>query len=357
MNTSVLKTSFKVFGIFAIILTLMPFVAVNYWWIRMFDFPHLQLTFLTSLAILLYVIRFDFRAWQDYAFIAALIACVVFQFTKIYPYTAFSDYEVLETTQSSSLKFYTANVHQKNKETSELISQIDVMDADVMLFTEVNTFWQSAISKQISKDYKYQIEFPLSNTYGMALYSKLPLVDSEVRFLVNDSIPSIHTKVEISPNNMMQIYAIHPTPPMPQENPMSTDRDSEMMQIAFLARESKLPIVVIGDFNDVAWSQTSKLFQRVSGLLDLRKGRGLFNTYSAKSYILRWPLDHVFVSEEFRHVAAKTGKNINSDHFPFYAELSFEPNIAEAQSPKPPSDEDLKNAKKQALRGKLNNKN
>ena len=357
MKTSVLKTSFKVFGVFAIVLTLMPFVAVNYWWIRMFDFPHLQLTFLTSLAILLYVIRFDFRAWQDYVFIAVLIGCVLFQFTKIYPYTAFSDYEVLEADSVSSLKFYTANVHQKNQETSKLISQIDAMNADVMLFTEVNNFWQNTISNQISKDYKYHIKFPLNNTYGMALYSKLPLVDSKVRFLVSDSIPSIHTKVEISPNNLIQIYAIHPTPPMPSENPMSTDRDSEMMQIAFLARDSKLPVVVIGDFNDVAWSETSRLFQRVSGLLDLRKGRGLFNTYSAKSYILRWPLDHIFISEEFRHVAAKTGNDINSDHFPFYAELSFEPNIAEAQLPKPPSNEDLKNAKKQALRGKRNIEN
>jgi len=348
MKDSTLKTILQIFGLIAVLLTLMPFVAIDYWWIRMFDFPHLQLTFLTLVALLTYFIKFDFKNYRDYILMVILLACFIFQALKIYPYTGLSQYEVLKSSSSKkTLKIYTANVLQDNEVTEKLIKEIESMDADVMVFTETNAFWKDAIKKGLPNEYLYKVEYPLDNTYGMLLYSKLPLINPEIRFLVNDSIPSIHTKIKMHSNDTIQLYAIHPTPPMPQENPKSTDRDSEMMQIALFSRESKHPVVVVGDFNDVAWSETSQLFQRVSELLDLRKGRGLFNTYNANNFLLRWPLDHVFVSKEFRYINAKRGNDIESDHFPFYAELNLEPENADVQKPKPPSAEDIESAKKQ----------
>lgn len=341
------------------LLTLIPFVAVDYWWIRMFDFPHLQLTFLTLIAILVYFIRFDFKNYRDYLFIGVLTACFIFQFIKIFPYTSFAKFEVLEATKASkaSIKLFTANVLQDNENSEKLFAEVKKYNADLLLLTEVNKSWQQNIITSLPVGYKYKVEYPLNNTYGMVLYSKLPLIDPEIKFLVNDSIPSIHTKVELRSKDLVQIFAIHPTPPMPQENPKSTDRDSEMMQIAFLSRKSKLPVVVLGDFNDVAWSESSKLFQRVSELIDIRKGRGLFNTYNANSFLLRWPLDHVFISEEFRYIDAERVDDIDSDHFPIYAHLSFEPGNGEAQKAKAPSDSDLKAAKNQINKEKTQDTN
>jgi len=181
----------------------------------------------------------------------------------------------------------------------------------------------------------------------MALYSKFPLADAETKFLVSDSIPSIHTKVILKSNDTIQLIAIHPTPPMPQENPKSTDRDAEMMMIAKKALESNYPTIVLGDFNDVAWSITSKLFQKISRLLDLRKGRGLYNTYNAKNFVLRWPLDHAYVSSEFRLKNFDRGEKIGSDHFPLYFQLTLEPSLKNEQELPYPSNSDLKSAQDQ----------
>ena len=332
----------------AIILTLMPFVALDYWWIRMFDFPHLQLTFLTLAAILVYIIKFDFKEWRDYLFISILILCCFYQFVKIFPYTAFADYEVLNSEKNEpNISLFTANVLQKNEEHGELKNMIRNLDADLMLFTETDRKWMTAIKDNMDPSYVNEVEVPLSNTYGMLMYSKLPLFDTQVKYLVSDSIPSIHTKLKLASNDTIQIYAIHPTPPMPQENPLSTDRDAEMMMIAKLALDSKYPVIVIGDFNDVAWSQTSKLFQSVSRLLDVRKGRGLYNTYNAKSYVMRWPLDHIFISNDFKLKKVERCDDIKSDHFPLLTELTYEPKDKALQELPYPSESDLERAQEQ----------
>ena len=345
-----LKTILYIFAGLAIVLVLFRFIAVDYWWVRMFDFPHVQFTVLTIIAFLTYFIRFDFKSKSDYAVAFMLIACVVFQAVKIYPYTPLAPHSIKDSADSlnvDKLSLYTANVLQDNKDRSKLLNTIKNTDKDVLLFMETDKSWMEAIRSVLPEGYTYRVEYPLDNTYGMLLYSKKELIDAEVKFQVHDSIPSIHSKLVLDSGVAVQLFAIHPTPPMPMHNPKSTDRDAEMMLIALKSHERTLPVIVMGDFNDVAWSQTTLLFQQVSGLLDPRKGRGFFNTYNADSWVMRWPLDHLFLSPEFRVVELKVGEDINSDHFPMEAILSFEPEITEEQIPDEPTEEQLKNAKDQ----------
>jgi endonuclease/exonuclease/phosphatase (EEP) superfamily protein YafD len=351
-----LKTALQIFGGISVILTLFRFISADYWWIRIFDFPHIQLTILSVIAFVVYFVKFDFKWRNDYIFAAVLLGCMVYQFSRIYIYTPIAPFEIGDSTINTPEKqvsFFTANVLQKNKEHDLLISEMKKYDADIMVFTETDEIWKKAITKELASEYIYKVEIPLPNTYGMLLYSKLELINPQIKFQVDDSIPSIHTKVRLRSGDVVQLFSIHPTPPMPQHNPLSTDRDKEMMLTAELALKSNMPAITIGDFNDVAWSQTTRLFQRISGLLDPRKGRGLYNTFNAKNLLMRWPLDHVFVDPTFRVVKLEKGDDVKSDHFPMYVMLTYEPEKAKEQTLDPPTEEELKDAEEQ-MNGKAN---
>lgn len=341
-----LKYILRASGILAILLTLFPFIPVDYWAIRVFDFPHLQLTLFTLIALLTYFLGFNYKSLTDYLFITILGSCFLFQSGKIYPYTAFAKYEVQPASNDNkeTLSIFTANVLQDNDNAAKLLLETKKYDADILLFTETDGKWLRMLSKKINKDYPYSVEVPLSNTYGMLLYSKQKLFETRVRYLVEDTIPSITTKILSTTKDTIQLIAIHPAPPTPQHNPSSVDRDAEMMKVARMARKSSLPVVVLGDFNDVAWSETTSLFQEASGLLDLRKGRGFYSTFNAKNWFMRWPLDHIFTSPEFRVFDVQRGEHFDSDHFPFYTKLSYEPNLADEQRLPEPDEEILKKA-------------
>ncbi|MCP9200351.1 endonuclease/exonuclease/phosphatase family protein [Gramella sp. GC03-9] len=346
-----LKSFLQGFGILAVVITMVPIIAADYWWIRMFDYPHIELTLLTLTAIAAYFIRFEIRNWRDYAFMVILTGCFVYQFAKLYPYTVLSPLELNEPTAQvnpeTGFKVVTANVLQKNEISDSLISEMKRVKPDIAVFTETNSRWKNEINNGIGSEYPFKVEVPLPNTYGMMLYSKLELINPEVKYLVDDSIPSIHAEVRLRSGDRIRLHAIHPTPPMPQHNPSSSDRDAEMMKVALEARNSAIPVLVIGDFNDVPWSQTVGLFKRVGELLDVRQGRSFYNTFDAGSFIMRWPLDHIFLSEEFRVKEIAAGPNIESDHFHFYAELFLQPELANEQKPEPASLEDLEQARKQ----------
>jgi endonuclease/exonuclease/phosphatase (EEP) superfamily protein YafD len=109
------------------------------------------------------------------------------------------------------------------------------------------------------------------------------------------------------------------------------ERDAELLLVGKRVCEAKLPVVVCGDLNDVAWSRTTRLFQKTSRLVDPRKGRGLFSTFHARVPGFRFPLDHIFHSLTFRLVTMRRLPYVGSDHFPVYAMLSLEPTAGREQ--------------------------
>ncbi|WP_416223160.1 endonuclease/exonuclease/phosphatase family protein, partial [Tianweitania sp.] len=62
-------------------------------------------------------------------------------------------------------------------------------------------------------------------------------------------------------------------------------------------------------------------FRRISRLLDPRIGRRMVNSFDARYWFMRWPLDHLFHSAHFRLVDMQRLEAGGSDHFPVQFDL------------------------------------
>jgi endonuclease/exonuclease/phosphatase (EEP) superfamily protein YafD len=330
-------------GAVAVMLTILPMLKFSDWWIRIGDFPRLQILFLGLAVIILSLVIFYPFDTLNLFLIGLLGAACVYQLYWILPYLFIYPNEVQiakNADEADSVTLLISNVLMDNKDTDKLVSLINEVSPDVLLLAEVNEFWIDSIS-EIEKKFPFTVIKPLDNTCGMALYSKLELIEPELKFIVEDDVPSIHTRVKLRSGREIKLHCLHPNPPGPTENEKSAERDAELLIVGKMIKETDDPTIVCGDLNDVAWSRTTTQFQRISGLLDPRIGRGLFNSFHAEIPLLRMPLDHVFHSNHFRLIEIKRMPYIGSDHFPIFIALNFQ-NGAEFEQKEPEANSDEK---------------
>lgn len=310
-------------GIVTIAWTLLPMIRHEAWWIRAFEFPRVQITVLTIAVLVLYLWTAGAGEWYDIALVSALVLCILFQLARIARYTALYP-EQLEAATSgggeNELRLLVANVLTPNRNASALLDIIENCNPDIVLTVETDGWWQSELDV-LEKDYPHTVRHPLDNLYGMHLYSRRELRDTSVRFLVEDDVPSIHGTVILRSGHSVALHCLHPAPPSPTENESSAERDAELLIVARDLADSHRSAIVMGDLNDVAWSYSTRLFQKLSGLLDPRIGRGMYSTFHARYPFLRWPLDHIFCSPDFRLLALERLPYFGSDHFPIFAVL------------------------------------
>lgn len=330
-----LRITLYILGIIIVLFTLIPFIRHDYWTFRVFEFPRAQKFVLCLLIAIIFVWHTALQDMPDKLFAAGLLLNLGYLSYLIFPFTPLAPIQMKSTSKQvpdQSLSILVSNVLQDNRRADKCLYVIKKYEPDLVLLVETDHWWKEAVS-QLEKKYTYKVHYPQDNTYGMLFFSRLPLEDTEVQFLIEDHIPSIHTKVVLRSGERIQLYCIHPEPPAPQESLDTIERNAEILTVAKMAKKCKIPSIVCGDLNDVAWSHTTELFLKTSGMLDPRRGRGFYNSFHAKYPFLRWPLDHFFCSPEFRLFQLKRLQSINSDHFPMLLKVSLDPRRLEAQEP------------------------
>lgn len=325
-----------------------------HWYVRGWDFPRPVVVALAGVCAALYAAFFFSGAWYDTALMAALGLAVVWQLVNIFPYTPLARRPVQAARRrdpDSRFRLVISNVLVENRDFERWMRVVTDARPDVVIALEVDAEWDRYLQRHLLPLLPHALRHPLDNAYGMSVYSRLRPRRQRLEFLVQDDIPSMHMVLELPSGQPVWLHAVHPRPPEPIRDQDSAPRDAELLKVARRIREGPpRPTIVGGDLNDVAWSYTTHLFLRESGLLDPRLGRGFYNTFNANVPLFRFPLDHVFHSNHFRLVELRRLPHVGSDHFPVLVELSHEPEGAREQpAPRPEGDDEREASERIAL--------
>src|SRR5690606_21253202 len=260
----ILKYVLSGLGYLLIAMSLVPLLRSNWWFVRIFDYPRSQKFWLNVLILTIYVVFIGWTESSDVVFITAMCFNLAFLFSKVWEYTKLAPVQMkVNGKGGDSVRLLVANVYQDNRDASLLLAMIDSCDPDLILLVETDAWWLAQMSPLYDR-YPRRIEIPKSNTYGMVLLSRLEISDYEVRYIVENDVPSIQADIVTSTRQTFRLYGLHPKPPVPQESGESTERDAEILIVAKECRNCRVPVIVAGDLNDVAWSFTTSLFLKVS---------------------------------------------------------------------------------------------
>lgn len=313
--------------------TLLPALPLGAWLVRGWDFPRVHLAAGCAGTIALLITLGAIRGWgADIPVAIVLVALAgAWQTWRIAPYTPIWPMRVPGTPEPG-LRLLVVNLDVRNERRADVAAMIEGQRPDLLLLIEIDETWASALSG-VRNGFAHHVEDVRPDGLGLALWSRLGLSDPEIRELVSEKRPSIRTTVRLDDGRDARFVGLHPTPPgLPRDHDGSDQdgrydsriRDAELLLVAEeIADASGESWIVAGDFNDVAWSHTTRLFQRVSGLKDPRIGRGLFNTYHAEYRLLRYPVDHVFLSPGFAVAGMRRVEIPGSDHFGILTELAL----------------------------------
>ncbi len=317
---------------FEIVVALIPLLPVGFWAVRLCDAPRVQALMLLIIptTCVSFLLISDYRRAENLLLCSLILFVIAWQAWHVVPYTPLYPREVADASnqQPSTVRLLIANVEKGNRQFEEVANVIKRLDPEMVVILEINDAWNEGLS-EIKRTFPHHVGVVRSEGLGIELWSKLKLQQPQVRYLVSDKRASILTDVIGNDGNVFRMIAIHPTPPgllqkSGDERHDSRIRDAELSLVARqVAQGDSVPWLVTGDFNDVAWSHTTRLFARVSGLKDPRIGRKLMNTYNAKYLLWRFPIDQVYCSQDTTVHEFDRVQIPGSDHFGVFVELSL----------------------------------
>ena len=315
--------------------TILPLSKVPFGAIRGLDFPRQQY-FLIAVGLIV-AVAFWHPGWLGGAGLVLLVVLALAQLGYILKFTPLWRCQTVKATEQqradtdNQVSLIAANVKQSNRQYDKLIDLVRERGPDIVMAIETDPDWIAALQDGLGEQFANWVTVPQDTGYGMCVMSRLELEETEVRELVTSGVPSVRTSVTLRGGRKIRLYVVHPEPPVVSHD--TKGRDSEIAIAGLEACRDSLPAIVAGDLNDVAWSTTTRRFQRLSGLLDPRVGRGFFNTFSATMPWMRWPLDHLFHDPLFRLVEMGRLDKIGSDHFPMGFLLALAQSEAQESSP------------------------
>ena len=243
--------------------------------------------------------------------------------------------ENVDVTKVNPLKHVQFNLSFKNQHIEDVKAFLIEKNVDIVTLQEVTTAHKEALeemklvdglSVEFSTKYPYfsrkkgvyphQHYCDFQSVGGVAVLSKYPIDVEKSICMRGEGLASASIQINKKKINVVSVHLHWPFP-------YGQTKQVEIITQVF--NHISTPLLIAGDFNAVAWSNTLQKIEKasatkvVNGLrwsIDLEKQLPLIPVVSLS-------IDHVLISSDFQVDAINVGEDLGSDHFPIITDLRY----------------------------------
>ena len=170
-------------------------------------------------------------------------------------------------------------------------------EVEVISFQELTPDWDYRLKEELEAQYPYTKSIVRIDPYGMAIYSKVPFATERTFQCGDKSYLDISVKKDNEPFELISSYL---TPAL-EQNSIAT-ASQQLKTIASQVKHAEHPVLALGEYNMVYWTNEIREFTTSAALTNSRRGL---------TEGLRVPYDHIFFSPglectEFRELKDST---------------------------------------------------
>ncbi len=311
-----IRELFVAAAVVALVATLAAFGG-RWWWLLEL-LTHFRVHCLAGLFVGIVICAFTKRH-----FLAALLGvAAAYNLALIVPFYWSTTSTAAGVNNNRTLRLLLANVNLNNQNHQALLNLIDETSPDIVLTLEVTPAWLTALDS-LSQTYPHQVSQPRTGSFGIALWSRLPTDQLEVKTIGPADVPSIIAHFDRGSEGSFTLIGTHPPPPMGATN--SARRNEQLRGLGEFAASQSGAIVLAGDLNITSWSPFFSDLLTSSELRDTRIGFGIQPTWLSPVIWLGIPIDHVLASPEIAIQHRAVGPSIGSDHRPVIIDFTVPP--------------------------------
>lgn len=156
---------------------------------------------------------------------------------------------------------------------------------EIISFQEFNPFWDKLISEKLASTYSECLKMTRIDPFGAAIFSRIPILLRDTFYSGNT--PALLASIKLD-KGYINIYSSYITPALDGKSKLQAQ--NQLSRISEVIMEKKASSIVVGEFNDVYWSNNIRKFRSDNKLFNSRR-----NTAPASLSI---PYDHIFYNSD-----------------------------------------------------------